>query len=250
MEDWGFREVGGSLWITRIRVSVGEVLKGAWNGAEIVFALEGQTSMFHVGDELVICAKRRNLPSGGTYVTSPYVGIYGSDGGMWKRWVADDDMEREEILTNSELRERIQRGSITNLTSSADVVARGIVSPAGEFTYRTDDGRMGQMRTFRLEVTEWLKGHETDDFLEFVVPSVNADYVPQWYRDVPRGIVDGGEWLVFLRRGDQGLFPFGGPNSLLSIRGESVVYDDAVEMSLGARDLGARIRQEVEREQK
>jgi hypothetical protein len=139
----------------------------------------------------------------------------------------------------------MREASLSGVTDSSHVIARGVIDSVWTSQYPAGEGRVGRMQHWRLRVVEWLKGEATGSSIEFVVPTIEATFVPKWYRDVPRGIGKGTEWLVFLKTGERGFYPFGGPNSLLQIEGQELIYDNKVRYPLNLREATRAIRSAV-----
>ncbi len=251
LAEWGMADVGmenSTMTVTNIRVAISLVLRGELREDEVTFgAIGGLAPLFKVNHEYIVCAKWRSFSNGGVYVTSPYVGLYSKDDGSWAKVLLEPALEKSESLTDDEVRLRIQSASVASTVRSADVIARGRIKSVWQTQYTVGDGRRGELVHYALEVSELLKGHAPSKRIEFVVARA-SEYTPNWYRTVPLEILVGQEWFVFLRRGERGLYPFGGPNSLLRIEGESVIYDNVVEYSGNADEIDRLIRTETTNE--
>ncbi len=222
-------------------------MRGVLVESEIEFASMGAVLPLFVNDrEYVFCAMSRSVGSRRVFVVSPRLGLYARDGGSWDRVVLDTALDTRETLTDEQLRARLERARLANIARSSDVIARGTVVGKRESNYVLETGETGSLIHFTLKTTEVLKGEVSGEFIEFVVAKVGgADFVPNWYRRTPRGITEGQQWLVFLRSGDRGLYPFGGPNSLLRVEGELLIYDNAVEYPDNVKEALGVVRAEA-----
>lgn len=227
LADWGIKW-GTYLEAWRVSLNVTGVLKGELNQKVVTLTLPGNQSPIAPGDDVIVCPRWRDTKSGGTFVINPYLGIYvENDSGRWAKRTSDYMIEPMEILAYAEIMTRIRKSSLESVTAASDVIVHGIIVSKWEADYRSEDGRLGAMTHYKLRVSELLKGRASGDFIEFVVPRVK-EYVPQWYRQVPFGIDVGQEWLVFLRKGDRGLYPFAGPSGVLQIKGDDLIFDMTV----------------------
>jgi len=212
-----------------------------------VFALHDRAALLR-GREYVICGmwdKRKQ-----TFVTAPHIGIYAKDGNdRWTRQLmpARSDFEIEpDTVTNADLRARVENGSLNSVTRRSDVIVRGRVISRQDSTY-TVKLLHGRMKHHKLQVSEVLKGQVTTRQIEFVIAEP-AEYMPAWSRYTPP-IEVGQEWLVFLKAGDRGLFPFAGRNSLLRIEEDRLIYGSAFDYPQTCSETIRRIRMEVQDKQ-
>lgn len=248
MADWGMADKGmesSMMTVTRIQVAVASVLKGETHEKEILFnAIGGLAPLFEANHEYIICARWRPLKDGGIYVTSPYVGLYRREGDAWARTVLESAIEKYETLSDAQIDARLQSGSLKSTAKFAEVIARGRVTKVWRTQYTADNGRVGEAVHYALEVHEVLLGDAPGGRIEFVVARV-AEYTPNWYRVVPLEIQVGEEWYVFLKWGEKGLYPFAGPNSLLRVDGESLIYDNAVKYPRTVGEVNRVVHTEV-----
>lgn len=248
MADWEMADKGmesSTMTVTRIRVAVESVLRGQTHESEILFgAIGGLAPLFETNHDYIICARWRPLKDGGIYVTSPYVGLYRREGDTWARTILESTTEMDETLSDAQVNARLQSATLSSTAKSAEVIARGRIAKVWRTQYAASNGRVGELVHYALEVDEVLLGEAPGGRIEFVVARV-AGYTPDWYRIVPLGIHVGEEWYVFLRWGEKGLYPFGGPNSLLRVDGESLVYDNAVKYPRTVGEVDQAVHREV-----
>ncbi len=232
-----------------IEVVVAEVLKGTMPDAQIKFMVADGWS-FTGGQEVIICAKRIQGRNDAAFFTNVYIGMYVRGGGdVWTRCLASK-AQPEETLTSSEVRRKIQEGDLSSVSRAAELVVRGTITSTAESSFATVDGKTGKLMRYTLSVSEVMKGRIPGDEVEFVVPKVNASYVPVWYRAVPRGIDVGQEWIVLLRESELGYYLFSGPNSALMVKGEDLIYDMAVTYPRGVKEARSVIRAEASDDQR
>jgi hypothetical protein len=235
------------MQVTKVFVTISDLLKGTWAEDNVAFALslQGEDVLFGLDQEFIICGKWQGRSDGGVFVTGSHLGVYRKEGFSWVRRVMDVAITPAETLTNDQVIQRIRQSSLGNVTHAADVIARGTIIAAWESSYDAGSGLVGAMRHYKLRVADALKGIVSEEYVEFVVPRIDVSYVPKWYRDVPRGIGTQQEWLVFLRRDERGMYPFAGTNSLLKVEGEELIYDMAVKYPDGLRAAVRKVRSEV-----
>jgi hypothetical protein len=249
--DWGLVPNGSPQSVVRkevakVYMTVGEVLRGSWTDREIVFALSlrGEDALFSQDKEFIVCGKWRKLAKAGIFMTGSHVGIYRQKGQSWVRCVTGVDGSPAETLTSEEVTKRLRNSDVANVTRASDVVARGVIVATWQSEYRTETGQVGALRHYKLRVTQLLKGAR-QEFIEFVIPRIDVAYVPKWYRETPQGIAEQQEWLVFLRNGEYGLYPFAGANSLLKVEGDALIYDMAVKYPYDVKAAMLLVREEV-----
>ncbi len=233
--------------VTIVRVTVAELLGGNWPGTEIeMAAIGGVSSYFEVGKEYIFCCMSKNTNGADVLLTDTGVGLYARQDEAWSRIVFDDVLDTNELLSDAELRTRVASASLVSMTRSSDIIARGVILDSRRSKHKSPNGAVCSLMHYRVKVSEFIKGKTADNELEFVIPRVGgSDYVPAWYRVTPSRIENGQEWVIFLRRGEFGLYPFGGRNSLLRVEGERLIYDNAIEYPRGLAEAMDVIRVEV-----
>ncbi len=248
-QEAGWTFPGAPSNVTTIQVRVNNLLKGKRFENELELAAYGSIApLFEIGGEYIFCAKLRTVNDREALVTGTWIGIYQRGGERWNRVVLDDVVERRETLTDDQVRARLKAAQLNDIAQTSDVIARGTIERMWETSYAVDSGKLGRLTHVRLRAIEVLRGSASSDVVEFVIAQVRgAGYVPDWYRITPAGMKEGQMWLVFLRRGDHGLYPFGGPNSLLQLDGDKLIYDNAVEYPNNIKEALAAIREEVGR---
>jgi hypothetical protein len=231
------------------QVRVLETLRGGWTGPDITFVALGDPTSLARGGEYIICGLWNQTRR--TFVTGPHIGIFTKDGD--DRWIEQPRptgrsgrVHEPVALTSADVLARLRSGSLDGVTRQSDVIVSGTVVSKHDSDYVIGDGRRGTMTHYRVRVEAVIKGHVTTGHVEFVVPQVN-EYVPEWYRFTYPNIELGQEWLVFLRTGDRGLYPFAGRNSLLLIDEERLIYDSIVDYPQTRSETVRRIQSEVER---
>jgi len=226
-------------------VRVEEVLRGNAQPTTITFLIFPPVDL-HKSQELVVCAKWIRGRKLSSFVTNPFLGLYEeSAAGHWERLVDATSIVPRESFTNEELLKQVQEAGVAKLVAQSDVVASGSITRVWASTYHTDDGRVGELLHYELNVSDLLKGKDSDGALEFVVAKENLSFVPKWFRYTPKGLAVGQDWFVFLKTGERGLYPFAGPNSLLKVEDGRLLFDNAVTYPMDARDVTARVRAEV-----
>lgn len=243
------RGIRFSVQVDRVELIVLSVLKGDFSQSSMSFV--GLPNWrFEKGQELVVCAKWFKGRRMSGFVANTFLGLYERVGETgWVRCVDEMNVVRAERLTQNEMLARVSRASLSSIVAASDVIARGTIISEANSSYVLSDGRVGELTRFRLRILDQAKGKSADGILEFVVAKENTSYVPEWYRDVPRGIAEGQEWLVFLRSGERGLYPFGGPNSLLKVEGPKLIYDMAVTYPTDVDETTEKIREVVVNEE-
>jgi hypothetical protein len=248
MSDWDMADVGmeeSMMTVTKVRFAVTSVLRGNLSKHEIDFGANGGfANLFEKGHEYIVCAKWRRIKGDGLYMVGPYLGIYRRDDLNWRRIGEEMRSKGGESLTDQQLISRVEAGSMSATALLADVIARGRIIRTWQSDYVGENGLVGELVHYALEVKELLRGEAASGKIEFIVARVSA-YTPPWYRVVTRDIGVGEEWYVFLQRGERGLYPFAGPNSLLRVEGDTLIYDNAVVYPMGAKAFDEMIRSEV-----
>lgn len=252
--EWGAVEQDdrAALWpidIASITVLVRETLKGTWKFDEITFHTRGKGDLFTEGREMIICARKRMHNGSEIWTAGEHLGLYSrSKGNRWTLVTTDAALRASETLSYEALVGRIRHVDLPNVVAASDIVAKGVIASVEEASYSSSDGRAGKLTRYTLRVEELLKGSSTSGLIEFVVPHIDASYVPSWTRLVPVGISKGQEWYVFLRMGDLGAYAFAGPNSLLLLDGNRLVFDMTVDYPLPPKEAKRIIISEVSRE--
>lgn len=230
--------------VQAIDIAIEEVLHGTTQEASITFLVFPGVDLRN-GQEVVVCAKWFKGRRLSRFVTNPVLGLYEKRAGRWEQLADPTSTTRPESLTDEELLNRIREVSVASLVAQSDVVASGIIEKVWASSYRTDNERVGDLVHYRLTVTQLLKGNDSDGVLEFVVATENLSFVPTWFRYTPKGLAVGQEWFVLLRKGERGLYPFRGPNSLLKVDGDRLLYDNAVVYPMGVKAFAKQVREEV-----
>ncbi len=222
---------GGSdseeLEVFKVSVDIDEVLKGNDPGRQVTFDVLRDASMFRKGQEYIICARWRRARYPGSYIAGPMHGLFVASGK--DSWLELPESGQGVTMSDRSLRARIATAEIPSVAGAADIVALGSLTSTWKATYTEALGREGTMQHYRLLVTQAFKGADVASTVEFVIPAASIRHMPPWARYTPYEINVGEEWLVFLRRDDEGwLCPFAGPNSLLKVVGNDIVYDSSV----------------------
>jgi hypothetical protein len=246
--DWGFGSGGIPLTAARVEISVVQVLKGEWKEPTAVGYAFWSEREFDPTQEYIFCAKWQDTRTGRVAWVGELPGLYERDGDKWvlcERFPVPGD--EVESLTTAQVEARVRQASLASMVDSSDVVAQGVVDSVWTSRYKTRGDRFGVLEHFKLRVTALFKGQAPSNRIEFVVPKVGASYVPKWYRAVPPGMNRGTEWLVFLKEGVRGLYAFGGPNSVLQVKGSSLIYDGRVHYRLSVEEATRAVQSEVSR---
>ncbi len=220
------RDTDVTMQMETLEVAVAEVLKGQLNDSRVKFMV-ADAWPFSTGQQVVICAKLVRGKTERAFFTSAYTGMYARSENAWTR-CAPSNLDATQVLTIDDIKSRIQQVNLLSMTEASEVIVRGTITSVSESSYEVVGGRSGKLTRYQFHVSEALKGRINDDEIEFIVPRVDATYVPKWYRTVPRGLEAGQEWILFLKRGELGLYLFSGPNSALMVRGSELIYDMAV----------------------
>jgi hypothetical protein len=222
------------------------VLKGEWSAPTIVGYAFWSERRFALSEEYVFCAKWQDTKIGRVLWIGELSGLYEKKSARWVQCERFPVAGAEpESLTYEQVQSRVREASLESVVDSSDVVVRGTIDSVWTSRYPASRGRFGVLEHRRLRATTWLKGNSPSAHVDFVIPVVNTSYVPRWFRVVPGGIRRGTEWIVFLKQGARGLYPFGGPNSLLQVRGDEVIYDEKASYSLGVNETMRKVRSEV-----
>lgn len=228
-QDAGIR-IGMSL----VRVSVEEVLKGKWTDKEIVFRVRDQPWLLERGKEYVICGLWRQVQNGGFFVTEPGIGFYVKESNGWTACTSSR-IHPGEGMKNEDMVSRIREADVAHVTAAADVVARGTVIKTWDPESSNDPTHDKRATHYELRVIETLKGPSRDTLDLVVSPGLC----------VPRGMAPGQEWLVFLKSGEGGFFPFAGRNSLLKVESDRLIFDMSVEFPETTDKVRRTVRAEV-----
>jgi len=245
--------------VSRVTIDVTKVLKGNWQDKEITLVSRDGSRVFEPAKEYIACALLRGPQGREFYLTGRELGLYQrKNGGGWKQSFADDRLHgsakhqksKKATISDQELLSRVADGNLQHVARSAEVIARGKIVQERVVEYKAPSGASAKMAEFELQVYESVKGTTPGASLRFVVPHLNLVYVPSWYRCVPEKLEIGEEWLVFLRKGESGLYPFAGKNSLLRVDDDQLIYDMRVKAPYTAKRAIEMVRSEVSHEQK
>jgi hypothetical protein len=183
MEEWGLGP-GPQFGAQKVRIGVAEVLEGQWDERElIIFTLSGSWS-FDSSREYVFCAKWRNTPAGRFLMGGTSTGLFEKQGKQWTRCESFPAPGEVESISREQMLDRIREASLPGVTDASDLIARGMIDSVWTSQYLASEGRVGRLAHWRLRVTEWLKGRGVGNSVEFVVPLVEASYVPECYVEV------------------------------------------------------------------
>ncbi len=236
-------EDDSQLRVFKVSVEVDELLKGNDPGSRTTFDVLRDASMFQKGEEYIICARWREARGVGSYIAGPLQGLFVKSGK--DSWRELPESGEGVTMSDPSLRARIATAEMPNVADASDVVALGRITATWKARYSAPLGREGAMQHYRLLVTEAFKGTAAADTVEFVIPAVSISYMPPWTKLTPSPIEVGEVWLVLLRRGDEGLYPFAGKNSLLKVVGSRLVYDSLVTYPHSRDEVRDAIRAEV-----
>jgi hypothetical protein len=231
------------LRVFKVSVEVDELLRGNDPGPRMTFDVLRDASMFRKGEEYIICGYWREARGVGSYLAGPIHGLYVRSGK--DSWQELPGSGQGVTMSDRSLRARVATAEMPKVTDGSDVVALGRITATWTAKYSAPFGREGAMQRYRLLVTEAFKGVAVADTVEFVIPVVSVSYMPPWTKHTPRPIEVGEEWLVLLRQGDEGLYPFAGPNSLLKVVGSDLVYDCSVPYPHSKNEVTSAIRAEA-----
>ncbi|HEX5133699.1 MAG TPA: hypothetical protein VFX92_14590 [Candidatus Krumholzibacteria bacterium] len=225
----------GSLYrMNVIEVNVIQVLKGrfpervfrAWN-SDVDFG-----KLLDVGQEIVICAQQNPYFFGGTYVAQEPNDVYAKSDGFWVRGIQHpvvpppdsraDVFVSEPIpdVTFEEIVERAERSSMPVVAREADLIVLGdvmAVEPASV-------AGVTDVSLVTLDVHKTLKGDPATIRSFIMRHDTHGVEYGTLNSYIPMLPAIGEQWLVFLKAGPDGYFPFAGENSLLRVEGDRLIY--------------------------
>ncbi len=227
---------------SEIRVRVHAVLRGTWHESRISMVVLNDDRSLLKGREYILCGSWAKYAR--TFVTGTHIGIYANGGrGRWIKRPSPWGMATEpDTLSTTEVRARLERGSLRYVTRESEVILTGTIISERDSAYAYN-GQNGRTKYYLLQVDAVLKGRVKARYVTVAIPQLR-EYVPVPIRPTPP-VRRGEEWLLFLKREDWGAYPFAGRNSMLLIDGDDLLYNSEVRCPRTRDEAIAYIRYQV-----
>ena len=230
---------------SRVKLEVLEVMRGPNVGQMtdiIVPTYRPQyNTRYEQGDELILCANYH--PGIGSYFLKSTYGKY-----IYKnqKWLCEGNARGNRYFTDSEIRQQIMSMSLDNVITEAELIIDGTIESIETGWFESPSGSGADMVTLGIRVQHIHKGQYSDPKITVVMLTAGI-YLPEWRKHVPRGYAEGQEWLLFLRNGPLGWYPFAGTNGLLRVETNQLIYDERVLFWHNRKSIEEKIAEEVNR---
>jgi hypothetical protein len=233
--------------ITVLNVQILEVLKGTWDGQYLTVVVPGgyagkpgglttHSYNYEIGDEMILPLTFLGQMKGGSYTVTGDQGRFRQDGEVWV-----NQARAEMKMTVDEIRQIARKASLESMVKEADVVGCGTIEEVKP--HQSGPVRGLELVTMRTE--ELWKGTSGSDRVAFRVVRKNG-FDLSWYAPAPEMHV-GEKWLFFLKRDDDGFYPFAGTNGLLRVEGDYLIVANRLKHGLSRTRFVERVKQEVGR---
>lgn len=243
-DEWGITVVGGPVTLAaeNVTLDVEEVLRGKFDAKQIDIAmLKSQRSPtqtpFTNGDEVILAVNFN--PTAKQYLLSNYRGILIANGSDWER--PDPATYQYRIdkrrLKLPEIEARVTSMRPENISEQAEIVVIGKMRSVEK---RRDNDGPTERTVYTMEVTSVLKGNYDKPSIQFSM--VTSGKFPDWAVPIPDGVSSGESWFVFLTRKGESLIPFAGPNGMLKVVGDRLIYDQTLDYPISRSGLANIVR--------
>lgn len=238
------RHPDAPLPVTVLNLQVIDILRGVWdestlqvivpggypdgvrNDTGVIVELFGHTYNYAIGDEVILTLWYLETMRGGSYVVVSDEGRYiRSENGFVNQ------ADKQLVLSMPDIEEIVSETNIMNIYNNADVVAMGTVVDISRETVP----RVVEEHKIVLRVDDVWKGADNMETIVFDM-IVHGGYSSSKKKPVPK-IKKEEQWLVFLKRDDEGLYPLAGANGLLRIEGSTVIRNNRVIEKLSKKEI-------------
>lgn len=220
-----------SIRLSRLKVSVSEVLKGECSAREVVVLADEsnvRSGLFQVGREIVVSVYRRSDLGDDVYEMMSPGGYYASDGDVW--------MCNRVPYRLDDVRAVLDSLTVENMTTFADLVVTGTIKAAKTepWLVTTDGPRL--IQTIEFEIDGGVKGGDARELVNLRNVIGGAHLI-----EMPRDLAPGQRYYAFLVKDDGAYRVVGGVNGFLRVSNGQLIYRDSVTLGASKQEMDRRL---------
>jgi len=217
--DTGEKEVFAK--VKRVTIDVAEVWRGSVPQPEFTFLVPLSSNYeqnYRLQDQVVVSCKRRP-DLGGELQLSGDSGRFILNG---DKWVCQDTGEGSGIGA-TELVAVMSSTDLDTITDNAELVIEGQIIGLNRRKMVGPDGKTSIVLTITFKTLVEYKGSGGQSEVDVVIVE-SGYYSPAWRRLMTLRYEEGQRWIVFLKMGEAGYYPFAGKSGWFRIEKDKMFY--------------------------
>jgi hypothetical protein len=228
---------------SRVRIKVQDIMRGPELGQTVDIVVptyrHEYNTRYEQGDEMILCVNYH--PRLDSYFLKSTYGKY-----IFRemKWYCEGNARGDRAFTDSELKKQVMSMSLENVVEESELIIDGTIETVKKGWFEGPDGSGAEMITLGIRIRQIHKGQQSDAKIEVVMLTAGI-YLPEWRKHVPKKYVEGQEWLLFLKKGPLGWYPFAGTNGLLRVENNQLIYDERVLFWHNRKSIEEKIEEVV-----